>query len=278
MSNQQGWISIHRKIIDNWVWDDKPFSKGQAWIDLLLMANHQDKKILFNGSLLEVKSGERITSLKQLSSQWGWSTTKTKRFLEMLQDDGMITYKSDAKKTVYNIVNYNDYQDLEKTKNNAEVKQKKNRSKTEVKQKKTNNNDNNDNNELIMIDKMQEEEFIEKWNRNFNQQINQSHLNQSINRLSNYSFDEILKTLDRATNSDYLKGLTENNRYGLTLKFFTNPINFEKIKSGAYDTFKDKKGNNLSLHEKDNRMTKKEREEFINKKLSQKIPIKYRNK
>ena len=35
-----GWISIHRKIQDNLIWNDKPFNRGAAWIDLLLLANH----------------------------------------------------------------------------------------------------------------------------------------------------------------------------------------------------------------------------------------------
>ena len=31
-----GWIKVSRAIQEHWVWDEKPFSKGQAWIDLLL--------------------------------------------------------------------------------------------------------------------------------------------------------------------------------------------------------------------------------------------------
>lgn len=37
-----GWIKIHRDILYHEIWSDKPFSKGQAWIDLILMANHSD--------------------------------------------------------------------------------------------------------------------------------------------------------------------------------------------------------------------------------------------
>lgn len=54
-----GWISIHRKIQDNLIWNDKPFNRGAAWVDLLLLANHEDKKVLFNGSIINVKRGEK---------------------------------------------------------------------------------------------------------------------------------------------------------------------------------------------------------------------------
>lgn len=148
-----GWISIHRKIQDNLIWNDKPFNRGAAWVDLLLLANHEDKKVLFNGSIIEVKRGEKITSLRKLSERWGWSITKVKKFLNLLSDEKMISYKSDSKKTVYNIVNYEVYQDSENTKSNTEITLKENRNKTEINQKEIkkkqtimNNNINNYNN------------------------------------------------------------------------------------------------------------------------------------
>jgi len=75
------------------------------------MANHKDQKILLGNELVTVKRGQRITSIRQLCERWGWSNTKVIQFLKMLQSDGMITYKSDKKKTVITIVNYDIYQD-----------------------------------------------------------------------------------------------------------------------------------------------------------------------
>lgn len=111
-----GWISIHRKIQDNIIWNDKPFNRGAAWIDLIMLANHEDKKIIFNGNTVEIKRGEKITSLRKLSERWGWSRGKTKKFLNLLKDENMIEFKTDHQKTKYKIVNYNVYQneDLDK--------------------------------------------------------------------------------------------------------------------------------------------------------------------
>ncbi|PMC60715.1 DNA replication protein DnaD [Finegoldia magna] len=146
-----GWISIHRKIQDNKIWEDKPFSRGQAWIDLLLLANHEDNKIIFNGSLVEIKRGEKITSLRKLSERWGWSITKVKKFLNLLSDENMISYKSDNKKTTFSIVNYDVYQDNENTKSNTEVTQKEIKNKTERNQKEIKKKQTiMSNNELIM--------------------------------------------------------------------------------------------------------------------------------
>ena len=115
----KGWISLHRQIWDNWVWEDKPFSKGQAWIDLLLMANYEDKKASIGNELITVKRGSFVTSIRKLCDRWGWSNTKVRSFLSLLEQDGMLIVKSDAKKTTLTIVNYSDYQDLNISKNDA---------------------------------------------------------------------------------------------------------------------------------------------------------------
>ena len=144
----EGWLKLYRSIQNHWLWEDKPFSRGQAFVDLLLMANHKDNKILFNGELIEIKRGSRITSLRQLSDAWGWSTTKVKKFLELLEKENMITVKSDNKKTLVTIENYRVYQDVgnteetqEKQQSNTEVTQKKIKKNSKEIQKKTNKND-----------------------------------------------------------------------------------------------------------------------------------------
>lgn len=139
----QGWISLHRQIQHHWLWEDKPFSKGQAWIDLLLLANHEDSKFLLGNSIVSAKRGEVITSELKLMSRWGWSKTKVRSFLGLLEKDGMIEKNSDNKKTALKILNYEDWQDVKTAK-----EPQKNRTETEQRpQKDTINNDNNDNND-----------------------------------------------------------------------------------------------------------------------------------
>ncbi len=56
----QGYICLHRKIRDNWLWKKKPFSPGQAWVDMLLLADHADIKIAFKENVTLVLRGEFI--------------------------------------------------------------------------------------------------------------------------------------------------------------------------------------------------------------------------
>ena len=54
-----GWIKLYRKIQDCDLWDssEEPFDRRSAWVDLLLLANHDDKQIIFKGKPMIVKAG-----------------------------------------------------------------------------------------------------------------------------------------------------------------------------------------------------------------------------
>lgn len=141
---QQGWIKLQRKILDHWIYNEKrKFSKFEAWIDLLLMVNHEDKKVAFGNEIINVKRGQRVTSIRQLCERWGWSNTKVTQFLKLLQIEGMTTVTSDNKKTLITITNYDFYQsrDDEKTTQNSR------KNDMEQIQKHTNKNDKNDKND-----------------------------------------------------------------------------------------------------------------------------------
>lgn len=137
----QGWISIHRKIQSHWLYEEnRKFSKFEAWIDLLLLANHQDRKILLGNQLVDVKRGSFITSDLKLMNRWSWSKTKVRKFLSVLEKDEMITRNPDKKKTIITICNYNDYQKLKTTENPEKDLQET----TAEPEEDTNNNDDND--------------------------------------------------------------------------------------------------------------------------------------
>lgn len=94
-----GWISLHRSIQKHWLFEEKrKFSRFEAWIDILLMVNHTDNKIMHDGDLITVKRGQRITSLRQLGERWSWSITKVDKYLKTLESDGMLVVKKDTKK------------------------------------------------------------------------------------------------------------------------------------------------------------------------------------
>ena len=140
----EGYIKLHRQIEEHWIWSKKPFSPGQAWIDLLIRANHKEENTFVLGNeIIDAERGEVITSEKKLAIRWGWSRTKVRAFLNLLQNDSMIDKKTTNKKTTINICNYCVWQDSQTAK-----KPQKDRKRTAKRpQKDTIKNDKNDKND-----------------------------------------------------------------------------------------------------------------------------------
>lgn len=107
---ETGWIKLHRKVLDCWIWQEKPFDKARAWVDLLLLAMHRDKKLLIDNEIFVVERGSFMTSIVKLSNRWGWSRCKVMRYLELLESEQMLNTKRTPKGTLVTIVKYEDYQ------------------------------------------------------------------------------------------------------------------------------------------------------------------------
>ena len=105
-----GFIKLHRKILENYSWQDKPFTRAQAFIDLLLAASYKRQKLLNGNEVIELEPGEVLTSIRCLCSRWGWSISKTLAYIKLLESDGTIVIKSDKKRTIIQILNWQQYQ------------------------------------------------------------------------------------------------------------------------------------------------------------------------
>ena len=105
-----GWITLHRRIKDHWLWKSKPFSRGQAWIDILLECNHSERKTLFEGRLVITERGQSSNAKKTWANRWGWSISATRHFLNILEKDEMISTHNARVTTVLTVLNYDSYQ------------------------------------------------------------------------------------------------------------------------------------------------------------------------
>lgn len=143
----RGFITLHRKIQDHWLWScEKEFSKPQAFIDLLLLANHEPRTISLGNEIITVERGQHVTSEVKLMARWGWGKTKLRNFLKLLENDGMIIKNSNKKQTTITVCNYDDYQ-LEKTTDKPQANHKQTISKPQAYTNNNYNNYNNDNND-----------------------------------------------------------------------------------------------------------------------------------
>lgn len=128
MAKTGSYIKLDRGLKKNSLWLEKPFSKGQAWVDLLLLAQGVDREKTYRGGVQQQKSGIVYTSILYLSKRWGWYRLKVYRFLEELISLEMVeiqgwtrnvtqndtrnsTKNSTTRGTIISIVNWAFYQD-----------------------------------------------------------------------------------------------------------------------------------------------------------------------
>jgi hypothetical protein len=121
-----GWIKLHRSIKEHWLYtEDRVFSKFEAWNDILLSVNFSDAKQVIKGKIYNIKRGESTMSLDTWAKRWNWDKSKVRRFLTLLQSDGMIVLVSDNITTHLTVCNYASYQD-ERNASETPMKRKRN--------------------------------------------------------------------------------------------------------------------------------------------------------
>lgn len=160
----EGWIKIHRKMID-WEWYDDNNTKV-LFIHLLLTANHKEKK--WKGQT--ILRGQKLTSLEHLAEETSLSVQQVRTSLKKLKSTNEITIKSTSKNTLITIEKYSSYQDKDdednKQNNTQNNKQITNEQQTNNKQITTNKKDKNDKNEKNV--RSSRKNAIEFYNNNIN--------------------------------------------------------------------------------------------------------------
>lgn len=123
-----GWIKLDRKLLDSDIWNRKPFSWGQAWVDLLLLASHEDHDIIIGSEIVHCKRGDVIRSQAWFADRWGWSRAQVRHFLTTNKVANRVAIFTTNKKTVIHIEKYAFYQGQQPTKrpiNNQQSSQQK---------------------------------------------------------------------------------------------------------------------------------------------------------
>lgn len=237
---KRGYIKVYRKIRDSFLWNEKPFNRIQAWLDLLMMANHQDTKFLFHGQMVHAKRGEVITSETKLSHRWQWARSKVSRFLKLIESEGMITrtpntrseHKMVKNVNIITICNYDTYQDVRTTNDTTND---------------TTNGHNEDTVEEIkeknyIYSDFDFKKFVIHYNRirpptkikSFNEKRKQKVLALLNNGFTKEHFLNVIYRLATMRRHDsYLYGNNKNN-FRMDFDWLIEPENFQKVLEGTY--------------------------------------------
>jgi hypothetical protein len=109
-----GWIKLHRSMAEHQLWLSRPFTIGQAWVDLLMQANYHESTVLHGYRPLTIQRGQVFTSLERLRTRWQRDRKTVRAWLLAFESDGMLTrasaYGADGGYTLLTIRNYDRYQ------------------------------------------------------------------------------------------------------------------------------------------------------------------------
>lgn len=116
MKKQQGWIKLHRKMLES-SFHKKP-TYGWLWVTLLMMANHKETKFLWNNEEQIVECGQILTGRKALSEQTGIAESTIEDILKLLENQHQIRQQKTSKFRLITIVKWDEFQSSDNTSNN----------------------------------------------------------------------------------------------------------------------------------------------------------------
>lgn len=108
MIDIEGWISLHRKLLDSAVFQNADLLK--VWIWCLLKATHKDYETMVGMQVVELKTGQFITGRNKGSDELKLKPSTFRDYLKTLEKMGMIELNPDNKKTLITVANWDKYQ------------------------------------------------------------------------------------------------------------------------------------------------------------------------
>lgn len=228
MTENQGWIKLHRKSLESSVFKNPKI--WTVWCWCLMKANHQPTKIPFNGKDLIVGRGSFITGREKGASECHISEQEWRTAINYLKSTNRITIKSTNKYTIITIYNWDLYQqDNQQT--NQPVTNKQPTTNQQITTYKNDNNDKNDKNEKNNIIYKSKEIKVNK-NNNINKiiplfkEVNPFYEKFFKNKTERKSLENVIKKYGEEWTINLIKKLPEINAMPYSPKI-TSPYELE---------------------------------------------------
>ena len=138
-----GWIKLHRCLIDKAIWKRSQPEQKAVLVTILCIANHEPNEWIWDGKKYIVESGQFITSLESLAKKSGVSIRSVRTALANFEKLEFLTSKSTKTGRLITVVNWALYQHQENKSTNKST----NDRQTTDKEPTTNKNDKNDKND-----------------------------------------------------------------------------------------------------------------------------------
>lgn len=105
----EGWIKLHRKLLDNPI-VCKDSDHLAVWIYLLLNATHVNYDVLFEGKRITLQPGQLITGRKSIAEKLNIGESKVQRILKTFESEQQIEQQTTSRNRLISIVRWDEYQ------------------------------------------------------------------------------------------------------------------------------------------------------------------------
>lgn len=114
-----GYIKLYRSSLNDPLYLKEPFTKWQAWCDLILLAYFAPTEFFVRGIKVKAKRGCVYKGVLELADRWKWSRGKVERFISYLEADKRVSVQKNNVISCISILNYDKYQQNETTNESA---------------------------------------------------------------------------------------------------------------------------------------------------------------
>jgi len=119
----QGWIKVHRKLIDSGIWKKPAMLK--LWMYCLMKATHKKTKTILDMEEVELQEGEFITGRDSLAEDFNKGMNKEDkksaitlwRWMKNFEKWEMLNIRSTNKYSIVTVLNWDEYQENEQQMN-----------------------------------------------------------------------------------------------------------------------------------------------------------------
>ena len=161
----EGWISLHRKLLDNPI-VCKDSDHMSVWMYLLLNATHKEYASVFMGKKIMLQPGQLITGRKAIAEKFNIDESKVQRILKRFENEQQIEQQNGNKNRLITVLSWSLYQNNEQQ-NEQQMNNKCTTTEQQVNTYNNVNNINNDNKKDIkpLVDKppTYDDEFENFW-------------------------------------------------------------------------------------------------------------------
>jgi len=226
----RGYIKLWRCIEENKLWQEKPFDRARAWIDLIRKARHEEGCVWIRGIEIPLKVGQLAWSEVSLAENWGWSRGKVRRFLIMLKTKQQIEQENTNVTSLITIKNYDLYNPKDQQTEHQVVQQTDSKRYTKKNEKNEKNKKNNITDEKSSATDNVEFAFSEYLRMSGRKKVllNKTRRSKLSARLNEFSMQEIQWAWSRMAANKFLRGENDNNRDYFTIEYATRTDKIEE--------------------------------------------------